>query len=121
MKTLTKTLALSMIFSATMLLSNLPDAQAKSFSLNSADSIKSDSLESIHEPDALEEFDFNFDDPFFFNDRIVVNIYNQDDELVYTKSFTKEESQQDNELKAILKKSEFLLSIGNQYYYSSNN
>lgn len=120
MKTLTKTLALSMIFSATILLSNLPDAKANSHSFISADSSKSNSLDKTSDPDALGEFDFNFDDPFFFNDKIVVSIYDQHDELIYTKSFTKEESQQDQELKAILKKSEFLLSIGNQYYYSCN-
>lgn len=119
MKTLTKTLALSLIFSATMLLSNLPDAQAKNFTLNRADSSKSATINETNDADALGEFDFDFDDPFFFNDKIVVTIYDQHDELIYTKSFNKEESQQDTELKAMLKKSEFLLSIGNQYYYAA--
>lgn len=119
MKTLTKTLALSLIFSATMFFSNLQHAEAKNTTENRIDTSKVDYLNGTNEPDALGEFDFDFDDPFFFNDKIVVNIYDQHDELIFTKSFTKEESQQDAELKAILKKSEYLLSIGNQYYYST--
>lgn len=120
MKTLTKTLGLSLIFSAIMVLSNLHAAQAKSFTENRADSSKVKNINGTNDADVTGEFDFDFDDPFFFNDKIVVNIYDQHDELIYTKSFTKEETQNDESLKAILKKSEFLLSIGNQYYFSSN-
>lgn len=119
MKTLTKTFALSLIFSATMLLSNLQYAQAATFTENRTDSSKVKNINGTDETDVLGEFDFNFDDPFLFDDKIVVNIYDQHDELIFTRSFTKEEYQQDTELKAILKKSEYLLNINNQYYYSS--
>lgn len=119
MKILTKTLTLSLIFSAVMLLSNVQPVQAGSFAENRNDTSTVDHKNGGHEPDAIGEFDFDFDDPFFFSDRIVVNIYDQHDELIYTKSFTKEESRQDAELKAILKKSEYLLNIGNQYYYAA--
>lgn len=119
MKILTKTLALSLAFSAVILLSNLQYAQAGNFTENRSDTSKVENINGMHEPDDIGEFDFDFDDPFFFSDKIVVNIYDQHDELIFTKSFTREESRQDPELKAILKKSEYLLSIGNQYYFSS--
>lgn len=114
-----KTFALSLIFSAFMLISNSPIARANNYHTEHSDSSKVANLNEDPSTSQGGEFDFDFDDPFFFNDKVVVNIYDQDDELIYSNSFTKEEYKNNSELKAMLKKSEFLLSIDNQYYYSS--
>lgn len=117
MKTFSKTFALSLIFSAFMLISNSPIARANNVHTERSDSSKVANTKEA--PSNLHGGEFDFDDPFFFNDKVVVNIYDQDDELIYSNSFTKEEYKNNSELKAMLKKSEFLLSIDNQYYYSS--
>lgn len=117
MKTLTKTFGLSLIFASLMLVSNPTDAQAECLGNDCGkNALKADTTEA----DALaenDEFDFDFESPFFFSDKIVIHIYNQQDELIYSKAFSKEEADDDAELKAILKQSEFMLSIDNQYYY----
>jgi hypothetical protein len=119
MKSLTQTFGLSLIFSAVMLFSNLQPLQAKTLMETCSDSSKVEKMDGAHDPDTAGEFDFDFEDPFFFNEKIVVTVYNQHDELIFNETFTKEESRNDEELRNILKKSEFLLSIGNQYYYYS--
>lgn len=118
MKTLTKTFGLSLIFATLMLLSITEKAQADCLKGDCATkALVSDTTEAETASSNTDEFDFDFEDPFFFNDKITFNIYNQEDELIYSKTFSKEEADSDIELKAILKKSEYLLSIHNQHYY----
>lgn len=117
MKTLTKTFGLSLIFGSLLMLGTAEIAQADCLTGDCATkSIVTDTTEASASTD---EFDFDFESPFFFNDKIVINVYNQEDELIYSKTFSKEEADNDNELQAILKQSEFLLSIDHQYYYST--
>ncbi|WP_152425047.1 hypothetical protein [Nafulsella turpanensis] len=117
MKTLRNTLGLGLIFSALLLFGGVPSAQAGA--LDHIDADTSSHKAKVTEPVNDGEFDFDFSSPFMFNDRIVINIYNHSDELLFSGSYTKEEMQQSEELKAWLKKSEFLLSIDNQHYYYS--
>lgn len=119
MKTLTKTFALT-AFLATFALLSPSDAQADCRKGECAKkALVTDTTEADIAAADIDEFDFDFDNPFFFSDRFVVNVYNQEDELVYSKSFTKEEAKNDRQLQAILKQSEFLLSIDHQYYYAT--
>lgn len=119
MKTLTKTFALTLLFTTSMLL-GISDAQADCLSDDcKKKGLVADSTEAEVASADIDEFDFDFEDPFFFSDRFVVNIYNQQDELIYSKAFTKEEAKNDTQLQAILKQSEFLLSIDQEYYYST--
>lgn len=118
MKTLTKTFGLSLIFSAFMLMGNVENAQADCLKGDcTTKTVKADSTEAELVDNDTDEFDFDFESPFFFNDKISINIYNQHDELVYSKAFNKEEADNDKELQEMLKKSEFMLSIHNEHYY----
>ena len=115
MKTLSNTFRFGLILSSFLLMGAFSTTQASSLDHNNSDTSSLKTTEPVNDG----EFDFDFSSPFIFNDRVVINIYNDSDELLYTDSFTKEEMEQSQELKAWLKKSEFLLSIDNQHYYYS--
>lgn len=121
MKTLHTPFVLSILFSILMLTGFAPNAQAdcltKDCALAEKAALNSDTATSVPEGD--EEFDLDFSDPFFFSDKVIINVYGKEDALLYSGSFTKEEMQTNEELKGWLKKSEFLLSIDNQHYYFS--
>ncbi len=123
MKTLTKTFGISFLFVAFMLVSNPFTVQALSLGDNSLSkaSLADTTAAETNGPAGNEEFDYDFDveDPFFFSEKVVVNVFNQQEELIFSKAFSKEEVKSDKELKAILKKSAFLLSVNNEYYYYS--
>jgi hypothetical protein len=121
MKTLNRT-SFSIIFSALMLICFTPDAQAdaatkKCAARNKISEAPTDTTASLSEEE--DEFDFDFSEPFFFSDKVVITIYGEADKLLYSGSFTKEEMQNNEELKSWLKRSEFLLSVDNQHYYFS--
>jgi hypothetical protein len=105
-----------------MLICFTPDAQAEATTKNCAakneiTTAPTDITASLSEGE--DDFDFDFSDPSFFSDKVVINIYGEADKLLYSGSFTKEEMQNNEELKSWLKISEFLLSIDNQHYYFS--
>lgn len=114
MKTLTKTFGLSLILSLTLMTGSFTNAKADCFTKDCS-APKTDTLSSSEK---LEDgFNFDFSDPFFFSNEIVIHVYNEQDELVFNKSYTKEEAKSDQELKAILKNSDFLLSIDDKHFY----
>lgn len=119
MKTLNKTFGLSLIFSTFMLIGFTPDAQADCATKDCTTSKKRVDTTITSSLTNGGEFDYDFSEPFFFTDKIGIHIYGQEDNLLYSGTFTKEEIKSNAELKGWLKKSEFLLSIDNQHYYFS--
>lgn len=118
MKTLNKTF-FSFTFLAFFLLGFTPNAKAHIITNGGEPSTKLVDTTATTMVASGGEDEFDFSDPFFFDDKIEISIYSGTDELLYSGTFTKEEMQKSTELKSWLKKSEFLLSIHNQYYYLS--
>lgn len=120
MKTLNK-IFFSLTFSAFFLLGFTPNALANKATTGgeiSSNLVDTTEISTIA-PGGDEEFDFDFTDPFFFDDKVEITVYSATDELLYSGTFTKEQMQESTELKNWLNKSEFLLSINNQHYYLS--
>lgn len=119
MKTLKTPFVLSIFFSTFMLTGFAPEAQATCLTKDctTTEKVEIASDTAISPAESEDEFDFDFSDPFFFSDKVIINVYGREDALLYSGSFTKEEMQTNEELKGWLKKSEFLLSIDNQHYY----
>lgn len=112
----------SLLFTALMLLGFFYNVEANCMT---DDCVSMNGLSTPTEAAAVSssgggEFDLDFFDPFFFIDEVVFNFYGASDELLYSGSFTKEEMKNNQELKSWIKKSEFLLRAGNQYYYLLN-
>ena len=116
MKTLNKTL-LSLTFLTFILTGFTQNAQADCMTRDCETSEKRTDPTTSSSASDESEFDFDFSEPFFFNDKVIISIYGEEDKLLYSGSFTKEEMQKSTELKSWLKKSDFLLSIDNQQYY----
>lgn len=120
MKTLNK-IFFSLTFLAFFLIGFTPNAEAKKITNGGETSAKvvdtTATATSLISSGGEDEFDFDFSDPFFFDDKVQISIYSETDELLYSGTFTKEEVQKSAELKSWLKKSEFLLSINNEHYY----
>lgn len=120
MKTLNKTF-FSFLLTALMLPVFFSAAEADCITKDCASmNGLSTSTESVTASSGGGEFDFDFSEPFFFVEEMVVYVYGASDELLYRGSFTKEEMEDNQELNSWLKKSEFLLSAGNQHYYQLN-
>lgn len=119
MKTHNKSFVLSLIFSSLLFIGFAPDAQADCTTKNCImeKELAASGDTTVADPAGDDEFDFDFSEPFFFSDKVTINVYGEADVLLYSGTFTKEEMQASTELKNWLKKSEFLLSIDNQHYY----
>lgn len=115
MKTLTKTSVFSLIFSLTLMFASYAPAKADCFSNACPAPLTSDTLSA--KENSEDEFDFDFADPLLFSDQVVVHIYNEQDELLFNQSYSKEEARRDPKLKALLKSCDFLLSIDDKHFY----
>lgn len=63
------------------------------------------------------EFDYDFENPFHFADKVVVTVLTADDEQIYHEVLDKDAFETDCALQEILQQSDYMLSVGNEYFY----
>lgn len=69
------------------------------------------------DPVTEEEFVFNIDEPFIFQEKVFIHIYDQNDKPLINAAFNSKELKENKELNNLLRKSTRFLSIDQHHYY----
>lgn len=114
MKTFIKTFGAAALFSLFAF-----TAQAEETICSTPDCLTTDTVEA--KSAALNgengEFDYDFENPFHFADKVVVTVLNASHEEIYHEILDKDAFKTDCALHGILKESDYVLNVGNEYFY----
>jgi hypothetical protein len=64
------------------------------------------------------EIPINLDAPFWFQEKVYIHIYDENDKPLISDAFSSKELKENLELQALLRKSERFLSLDNHHYYT---
>jgi hypothetical protein len=64
------------------------------------------------------EIPIDVDAPFWFQEKVYIHIYDENDKPLISDAFTSKELKENQELQALLRKSDRFLSLDNHHYYT---